>query len=197
MSEDVKARILAAAKHLFAQKGFKATSIRQICDEAGANVALVSYHFGGKEKLLEAVFDNFFPDGVEYAPMEEMESPVDRLKFLIEQFLTLMRRDPEVTKMIMMEINVGSERLKSILSHTLSFWKRIRDEIQSGVEQGELDVQSIDQALAQVMGVLIHPLHAGGFEPLMESWPPDLEVEIAERTRFILRGLGVRTEDSK
>ena len=47
----MKIRILLAAKKLFAKQGFDGTSVRQICEEAGANVALVSYYFGGKEKV--------------------------------------------------------------------------------------------------------------------------------------------------
>ncbi|MFC4768110.1 TetR family transcriptional regulator [Effusibacillus consociatus] len=59
--QDVKMRILLAAKKLFAKQGFDGTSVRQICEEAGANVALVSYHFGGKENVFHALFDTFFP----------------------------------------------------------------------------------------------------------------------------------------
>ena len=48
---DMKMKILLAAKKLFAKHGYDATSVRQICEEAGANVALVSYYFGGKESV--------------------------------------------------------------------------------------------------------------------------------------------------
>lgn len=57
---DVKLRILQAAKKLFAQQGFNATTVRQICEEAGANVSLVSYYFGGKDKVFEALFKEYF-----------------------------------------------------------------------------------------------------------------------------------------
>ncbi len=44
-------RILDAAQRFFAEKGFDATSVRDITAEAGCNVAAVNYHFGGKENL--------------------------------------------------------------------------------------------------------------------------------------------------
>jgi AcrR family transcriptional regulator len=48
-------RILETAQKFFAEKGFDATSVRDITAEAGCNVAAVNYHFGGKERLyLEA-----------------------------------------------------------------------------------------------------------------------------------------------
>jgi len=52
-----KDRILDAAETLFAQRGFHGVSLRDITSAAGVDVALVSYHFGGKRELFTAVFD--------------------------------------------------------------------------------------------------------------------------------------------
>ncbi|HMI07233.1 MAG TPA: TetR/AcrR family transcriptional regulator [Flavobacterium sp.] len=46
-------QILHVAEKLFAEKGFDGTSIRNISKEAGINIAMVSYYFGSKEKMLE------------------------------------------------------------------------------------------------------------------------------------------------
>jgi AcrR family transcriptional regulator len=46
-------QILQIAEKLFASKGYDGTSIRDISKEASVNVAMVSYYFGSKEKLLE------------------------------------------------------------------------------------------------------------------------------------------------
>ena len=48
-------QILQVAETLFAEKGFEGTSTRDISKEANINVAMVSYYFGSKEKLLEAL----------------------------------------------------------------------------------------------------------------------------------------------
>lgn len=52
---DTKVRILDAAEGLFMLHGFEATSLRAITAAAGANLAAVNYHFGGKEELFQAV----------------------------------------------------------------------------------------------------------------------------------------------
>src|ERR1700684_243347 len=52
---DTRTRILDAAEHLFAERGFRGTSVRAITDLAGANLAAVGYHFGSKADLLAAV----------------------------------------------------------------------------------------------------------------------------------------------
>lgn len=53
---DKQIQIIEAAERLFADKGFDATSVRDIADDAGVNVAMISYYFGSKEKLLESLF---------------------------------------------------------------------------------------------------------------------------------------------
>ena len=52
---DTKQRILDAAELLFAQKGYRGTSLRAITGQADVNLAAVNYHFGSKGTLLEEV----------------------------------------------------------------------------------------------------------------------------------------------
>lgn len=46
-------RILEAAGELFATKGYDATKVREICDRASANIALVNYYFRDKRGLFQ------------------------------------------------------------------------------------------------------------------------------------------------
>lgn len=47
---------MEASETLFADQGFNGTSVRDISEKANVNLAMVSYYFGSKEKLLEAIF---------------------------------------------------------------------------------------------------------------------------------------------
>src|SRR5258705_7359994 len=53
---DKQILIMEAAEKLFSEKGFDGTSVRDIAEEAGVNLAMISYYFGSKEKLMEAIF---------------------------------------------------------------------------------------------------------------------------------------------
>jgi len=46
-------QLLDVAEELFATNGFEGTSVRDIAQKAGVNVAMISYYFGSKEKLLQ------------------------------------------------------------------------------------------------------------------------------------------------
>jgi len=50
-------RVLAAATRLFAERGFRRVTVRDICEAASANVASVNYHFGDKERLYREVVE--------------------------------------------------------------------------------------------------------------------------------------------
>lgn len=58
--DSAKESIRDAAAELFAQKGFAATSTREICQRAGVTKPVLYYHFGNKEQLYEElVLDSF------------------------------------------------------------------------------------------------------------------------------------------
>lgn len=52
-------KILKAAKALFAEKGYREVTVREIAARAGVNSALVGYHFGNKQALFNEVYRSF------------------------------------------------------------------------------------------------------------------------------------------
>ena len=55
-----KENIMAAAMRLFAEKGLKLVTVREICTAAKVNVALVNYHFRNKNGLYQACVERLF-----------------------------------------------------------------------------------------------------------------------------------------
>lgn len=62
-------RLLAAGRRVFALRG-PGVTVREICAEAGANVAAVNYHFGSKDGLLAEVLRTLLDELLEAFPMD-------------------------------------------------------------------------------------------------------------------------------
>lgn len=58
--DHTRSKILGAADHLFGTLGFDATTTRDIAARSGVNKALIHYHFGSKDDLLELLLDGYY-----------------------------------------------------------------------------------------------------------------------------------------
>ena len=92
-----KEKIFIAALTLFAEKGYRATTVRAICERAGAaNINSINYYFGGKEKLyrriLEYMYSEFSRRKAEYP---ENIPPKQHLKDFITEYCEMQYTDNE------------------------------------------------------------------------------------------------------
>jgi len=87
---DKRAHILAVAEQLFADNGFDGTSVRDIAQLANVNLAMISYYFGSKEKLLEALIED--RAGYTLGILEELNkdqslTPWDKIERVIDFYV--------------------------------------------------------------------------------------------------------------
>ena len=57
--QGTRTRLLQTSLATFAHRDFEAVSIREIVEQAGANIAAISYHFGGKQGLFECALQDY------------------------------------------------------------------------------------------------------------------------------------------
>ena len=88
---ETRARVLMAATRLFAARGFKDVTVREICQEARANVAAVNYHFGDKAGLYQEVIQTAIATMQETTTQAREagvgEKPAEQLRHYIRTFL--------------------------------------------------------------------------------------------------------------
>jgi TetR/AcrR family transcriptional regulator len=97
-------RILQAAKHLFATRGYENTSTIMIARAAGTSESQLVKHFGSKDGLLEAIFDQGWQAmGDLFAIAARAPSPTERLRSVIDQVLAGLERDPDLKELVLFE----------------------------------------------------------------------------------------------
>ena len=90
-TDSTRQKLLTAACEVFAENGFKNTTVRDICNRAEVNIAAINYHFGNKEKLYEAVWENSNRAAVKKR-MDELDlartdAPEKRIRLFVKTLL--------------------------------------------------------------------------------------------------------------
>lgn len=81
---------MEAAEKLFAEQGFAGTSVRDIAEAAHVNLAMISYYFGSKEKLMEAMFRHRGADftiQLENILQNKNLTPFQKIEKLIDDYI--------------------------------------------------------------------------------------------------------------
>lgn len=192
--EHVKLRILKATRKLAAARGFDVTTVREICREADANISLVSYYYGGKEQLFEAMLDEFmlgrqFSDALR----QEGLDPVTGLERLVARLFALWQQDPEISLILHQEFALRSERIAIIQRYTLPAWSLLRHYLEQGKAQGIFHFQSLDLALLQMTGSIVFSSNAAKsypMLPILDEQPLSPYEHLEQLTSSLLASVG-------
>lgn len=165
-------RILKAAKELFASRGYENTSTVNIARLAGTSESQLMKHFGSKEGLLEAIFEQGWEQMAYYfRGIEELGSPTEKLQALLDLVVNALDRDRQLKELLLLEgRRVRKEGRMILMTEGYLRFVKVLDGIlmqmkHSGALRADLDVQALrsgltgmfegmlrDQVLAQRMG---------------------------------------------
>jgi AcrR family transcriptional regulator len=100
-------RILAIACEVFAKRGFRKTTVRDICQQAGVNVASINYYFSSKEKLYEEVCKYACgissDDSDQRFKLNTSGKPEEQLKSFVQALLTnVLGKEPSSWRHLIM-----------------------------------------------------------------------------------------------
>lgn len=155
-------RILKAAAKLFDAHGYDGTSVRQIAEEAKVNLALISYHFQGKQGVLEVLishyYETFFRLLAKEMVREEQHPPLDRLLTMVRLYVFFQRDHSAITRLIQRELSVESMLAREVMTLYIHRWKHeFAVIIEEGMNQGDFVNVPIDHVLLAMSSLLIYP----------------------------------------
>lgn len=156
-----KIKILNVAEKLFSEKGFEGTSIRNISKEAKINIAMVSYYFGSKERLLESliIFKTADLKTQLHNLVQENLQPIEKVNKLIELYIERINCNRGIFRIMHFEITSKkhSESLKVFTDLKKGNLESIERIIEEGQEKGVFrkDI-SIPLLTPTIMGTFFH-----------------------------------------
>jgi AcrR family transcriptional regulator len=98
-------RLLTSARTLFAGSGYENTTTSQIARTAGTSESQLIKHFGSKEGLLEAIFEQAWQGLVPAVRplLEANRSPFDKLTAVIDLMFQALEADQEIRTLFLLE----------------------------------------------------------------------------------------------
>ena len=132
--------ILEAGERIFAQHGFRGSTMQMIADQAGLPKANLHYYFDSKEKLYRCVVEKIFEIWLQAASsFENSDEPKEALKLYIYEKMQISRRHPYGSKVWANEVMQGAPIIQDFLETQLRSWTDGRIEsIQAWIAAGKL-----------------------------------------------------------
>ncbi|TML77868.1 MAG: TetR/AcrR family transcriptional regulator [Actinobacteria bacterium] len=189
--EDKRRQLLDAAVRVFARKGFHASRVGDIAEEAGVAHGLLYHYFKSKDQVLEAVFhENWSVLLARIASVEETDEPApDQLRHIATIVLRTWLHLPDVVRVVIREFGRSPELAERIgdLAQPIDAIQRV---IERGIGRGEFR-KDVDPVFAAAVVY-------GSIDELLTGWvlgrlpAGEDDVAAAERTLCEVSLLGLQ-----
>jgi AcrR family transcriptional regulator len=161
--EDKRRLIVNAAVRVFARKGYHASRVSDIAEEAGVAHGLLYHYFRSKEELLETIFHETWGDVLGAVRIVEQsdESAHDQLAGMAKILLRAWRRDPDLVRVLVREVTRSSHLQRRVdeIDEAFAGLERI---IARGQEDGEFR--------ADVDPRMVSYVFYGALEEILTGW---------------------------
>ncbi len=150
--KDKKKHILESAEKLFAVKGFEASTVRDIADEAGVNLAMISYYFGSKEKMMESLFQERMINTklkVQQLLNNDHISPFGKVEIMLDDYIKKVIENQSFYKILLCEqvVKKNPEIIRMLRELKMDYAAMFTDLVKEG-QKKKVFKKNIDVVLA-------------------------------------------------
>ncbi|MBT0551345.1 TetR/AcrR family transcriptional regulator [Riemerella anatipestifer] len=187
--------ILNAAEELIAKKGFDGVSVREIAKKAGVNIAMISYYFGSKEKMMVSLYQyrvektremfSLFTQTIAKASPEVQIS--EMVSFIVKQMLKFNYFHGFATQEIGFNSNLAVflQDFYELCTH------RLEEAIQKGIAIGVFKkIAKSEEILASLIGTVLFAIRNQFFYksylPKGEAYLPALEKKMEHHLKTMI-----------
>ena len=181
--EEKRRLLLDAAVRVFARKGYHASRVGDIAEEAGVAYGLLYHYFGSKEDVLRSVFRETWRALIETIESVEEggDPPREQLRKVAEILLRSWRRDPDLVRVLVLEVT-RSQHLPGEVDEIVEAFAAIQEIVERGQSDGSIR-SDLDARLASYV-------FYGAVEELLTGWVlgrlPDSEEDVARAERTLV-----------
>ncbi len=155
---DTATRLRTAGRRIFARQGYEGASLRAITREARANLGAVTYHFGSKEGLYEAVVDSAL------APLRNRVTeaasvpgtPLQRIEGVVRAFFAHLNENPGMPNFLLQQVTSRVEPIAPVLQTMQHGIGTLSTLLREGQKDGSILESDM---LPTVIGIIALPVH--------------------------------------
>jgi AcrR family transcriptional regulator len=154
---DTKEKIKKAARKLFKEKGFSATTMRDIAAEASVNSALTNYHFQTKENLFSEIMKDIiitFRTGLEVILNDEKTTINEKIRKIVDNYMDMLEEEPLLPLFMFSEIQKSSLFITEILKPHELF---INTNFESQIKEKGLSEENLAHLFINILALIVGP----------------------------------------
>ncbi len=184
-SDLTRDKLIVAAGHVFAERGYRAATIREICRRAGANVAAVNYTFGDKMGLYTEVLRHSIraaQTGALRAALDSSLSPENTIRGVIRaRLMTLCQeaRPDWLIRLVLHEFSHPTPAMGRVVDEGLRpIYERVRKavgEIIGLPPNHETTLLSVNSIVGQILFYLFSRPVLARLQPELKLTPDQLD----------------------
>lgn len=185
-----KEQIAEIAQNLFREKGFTASSMRDIAREAGVEAPSLYSHFKSKDEILTficfKIADDFFE--AQEPILNSVSDPVDKLNRLITEHINVIIQNLDASAVFFNEWSYLKEpALSKFVALRERYEKGMREVIQEGITSGDFRMTD-EQFTVRLLFSVINGVHEW-YKTSGKISPDEIGEQMSE---FILNGLAIK-----
>lgn len=149
-------RLLAAAIEAFAERGYQATTTRDIASRAGMSPAALYVHYPSKERLLYEISRSGHVDVLEVLHAVPGGRPSERLRHMVEAFTTWHAEHHTIARVVQYELAaLSADHLADIAAVRRDITAAFEDVLTAGLADGSFEIADLSGSALALMSLSI------------------------------------------